>query len=299
MTHSAAILSFPASQPQAQELAKQAGLPWQRVELHHFPDGESKITLPESLPEKVFVYQSLDRPNQKLVDLILLAGGLKAQGVTSRILVAPYLCYMRQDKAFHSGEVISQRIIGQLLAAYFEGVLTVDAHLHRVKQLSDAIPCQHAVNVTATQPMAEFLHHAALPQPFLIGPDAESEQWVAEIAQYDHLDYRIATKIRLGDAQVRITLPKGAYHDRHIVLVDDVVSTGHTLLETISLLRAYSPASISVMVTHALFVGEALAQLTSAGVAHIWSCDSVIHPTNRIPLANMLAEQVHQIQRKI
>lgn len=285
------VLGFPEYEQQASQLAHAAKLPYAQVQIHHFPDGESQLFLPESLPKHLVVCRSLNNPNEKLVELMLVAASARKQGVETISLVAPYLCYMRQDKAFHPGEVVSQTLIGDLLATQFDHVLTVDAHLHRVHALSDAIPVQTAINVTATDPMAHFLQNHTN-NPFIIGPDSESEQWVASIAQHYNLDYCIASKKRFGDKEVEVVLPPADYNGRHIVIVDDVASTGKTLLATAQKLAHYKPSSISVLVTHALFVDNAISELQAAGINNIWSCDSIPHDTNSISLADFLAQQL-------
>lgn len=198
------ILGFPEYAAQTKRLAEAADLPWSILDIHHFPDGESQLKLPVTLPDQVILCRSLDHPNDKLVELLLAAQGARNLGAKKVSLVAPYLCYMRQDKAFHPGEVVSQKIMGQLLADHFDGVLTVDAHLHRIKHLQEAIPIQQAINITATAPMATFIQ-AQVQQPYLLGPDAESEQWVAAIAEPHHLDYGVAHKDRLGDRAMSLT----------------------------------------------------------------------------------------------
>lgn len=285
------VLGFPEYAQQASQLAEAAKLPYAHVQIHHFPDGESQLFLPESLPKHLIVCRSLNNPNEKLVELMLVAASARKQGVETLSLVAPYLCYMRQDKAFRPGEVVSQTLIGELLATQFDHILTVDAHLHRVHTLSEAIPVQKAINVTATDPMAHFLQNH-VNNPFLIGPDSESEQWVASIAQHYNWDYCIASKQRFGDKNVEVSLPSSDYHDRHIVIVDDVASTGKTLLATAQKLAHYKPSSISVLVTHALFVGKATSELYAANVSNIWSCDTISHETNSISLAQFLAKEL-------
>ncbi len=289
------VLGFPEYNQQASQLAHAAELPYAQVKIHHFPDGESQLFLPESLPKHIIVCRSLNDPNQKLVELMLVAASARKQGVKTISLVAPYLCYMRQDKAFHPGEVVSQTLIGELLATQFDHILTVDAHLHRVHTLSEAVPVQKAINVTATDPMAHFLQNK-VKNPFLIGPDSESEQWVASIAQHYKLDYCIASKKRSGDKEVKVVLPSADYHDRNIVIVDDVASTGKTLLATAQKLAQYKPSSISVLVTHALFVDDAMSELRAANVSNIWSCDTIIHSTNSISLADFLAKELQHFQ---
>lgn len=288
------VLAFPDSADQARELAGAAGLEFAAIDLHHFPDGESRIRLPDTLPAHVYIYRSLDRPNEKLIELLVAAATARDLGACSLGLVAPYLCYMRQDKAFHPGEAVSQRIIGDLLAGAFDELVTVDPHLHRVHRLEEAVPVKRALALSATDAMSHYLE-GRIDQPLLIGPDAESEQWVAAIARRRGLEYHVATKQRLGDRQVRVTLPAAAYEGRHVVLVDDVASTGHTLAAACSELARYRPASVTVMVTHALFVGDALQRIEAAGAGQIWSCDSIQHATNRIPLTDCLAQALQQL----
>ncbi|WP_289244814.1 ribose-phosphate diphosphokinase [Methylophaga sp. UBA678] len=288
------LLSFSDYEQQAKALAVVCGIPYDTVQLHRFPDGESQLTLPVNLAETVIVCRSLDDPNHKLVELMLTAQSLRQHGVKRIILVAPYLCYMRQDKAFHPGEVVSQTIVGHFLADLFDAVITVDSHLHRISELNEAIPLEQAINLTATQPMAEFIE-AHFTTPLLLGPDGESEQWVKEIATHFGFDYAVAHKQRLGDHNVVVTLPENDYARRNIIIVDDVASTGKTLLEAAKKLMPYQPASVSVLVSHALFIEDAIAQLNAAGVKQIYSCDSIPHQTNSVSLANILAKALQGV----
>ena len=288
------LLGFPDYATEARKLAGLLGLAYVQVEIHRFPDGESKLVLPTALPEQLVICQTLDRPNEKLVELLLAAAAAREMGAKSIILVAPYLCYMRQDKAFRPGEVVSQRIVGAFLADHFDAVITVDAHLHRISQLSQAIPLQQALNLNATETMGHFLRNCGQ-QTLLVGPDAESDQWVAAIAAHARLDYCIAHKHRRGDRDVDIKLPEYDFAGRDIVLIDDVASTGHTLEKAATALLQRNAASVSVLVTHALFVDDACCRLERAGVDNIWSCDSIPHPTNRLSLGPLLAAGLQQL----
>jgi len=289
LSDSCLLIGFPDYREAAQRLARAAGIPYAEALVHHFPDGETRLQLPESLPEYVVLCQTLDHPNSRLVELVLAAATARDLGARHITLVAPYLCYMRQDKAFHPGEAISQRIIGVLLSQWIDALITVDAHLHRVHRLKDAVPVNPAINLNATAVMSAFLGKQ-LDNPFLVGPDEESEQWVAAIARDRDFDYCIARKQRFGDQQVRISLPKADYRKRHIVLVDDVASTGRTLESATRALARFGPASIAVLVTHALFAGDAQERLHRAGVSHIWSTDAIPHASNTLHLDHLLAD---------
>jgi ribose-phosphate pyrophosphokinase len=285
------ILGFDDYENQSRRLAESLDISCRVIQCHHFPDGESKLTLPEGLPEHVIICRSLDQPNEKLVELLLAAKTARELGAKQLTLVAPYLCYMRQDKAFHPGEAISQPIIGNFIAGLFDNVITVDPHLHRIDHLEQAIPAKHAVTLSATYLMADYLREH-VDDPVLLGPDSESEQWVSAVAQPGRWDYGVCKKVRTGDKDVEITLPDMSLSGRSVVIVDDVASSGQTLAVAAKQCLSKKAGHVDVLVTHALFAGDAEARLVRAGVRNIWSTDSVAHESNVITLYGLLKDAV-------
>lgn len=282
------LLHFDEEEGFAARLARAAGLEPRAVARHRFPDGELKLTLPLPLPHSVFVLRSLHCPNEKLVELVLLAGAARAHGVRELTLVAPYLAYMRQDAAFNPGEAVSQAIVGKLLAERFDAVVTVDPHLHRSASLEHAVPARRAVALSAAPLIGDHLR-ARHPRPLLLGPDAESEQWVRAAAGRD-LDHGVCHKRRHGDRDVRIELPAVPLAGRDVVLVDDMASTGGTLAECARRALGAGAHRVDAAVTHALLGAEALAALRTAGVGEFLSTDTVPHPSNRIEVAGLIAQ---------
>lgn len=282
------VLGFPDYAPQAQALARALGVAYAEVELHRFPDGESRLRLPERLPERIVLCRSLNDPNAKLVELLLAADAARAGGARRLTLAAPYLCYMRQDMAFHPGEAVSQRSVGRWLAAQFDAVVTVDPHLHRVHALADAVPARHAVALSAAPLLGRYAatHFA---DALLLGPDAESAQWVAAAAAAGGLQSAVAGKRRSGDRSVVVSLPDVGVRGRSVVLIDDMASTGCTLARAAEALYAAGAADVHALVTHALFVDGAEARLREAGVRSLHSSDSIAHPSNAVALAELLA----------
>ncbi len=283
------ILAFPAYQILADRLAAETGYKVSPVAIHSFPDEESLVCLPPELPEHVIFFCSLDHPNEKLVQLGFAAATARELGAQHLTLVAPYLCYMRQDKAFLAGQAISQRIIGNWLGDWFDTIITVDAHLHRIRSLSDVIGPAKAFNLSAAQLWVDLLRQR-VDQPILMGPDQESRQWVKKIAEATGLDYAVAYKQRFGDRTVQIELPETSVADRTVILVDDVVSSGHTLAVIADLLKKTGAAHIECLVTHALFINSAEQLLNNSGIKQIISSDSIPHSSNGVYLAPLLAE---------
>ena len=123
------------------------------------------------------------------------------------MLLAPYLCYMRQDAAFHPGEAISQKVVGRLLAATVDRVITVDAHLHRTADIERVFPGIEADDLSAMPAIAEALRGERIdPATVVVGPDAESRPWVSDLAGRLGLRLAVAQKIRRGDRSVEIEL---------------------------------------------------------------------------------------------
>ena len=282
------LLHFDDEAGFAARLARAAGLEAKQVERHRFPDGELKLTLPVPLPASVTVLRSLHRPNEKLVELVLLADTARTLGATKLTLVAPYLAYMRQDKAFSPGEAVSQQVIGRLLGERFDVVVTVDPHLHRTSRLADAVPARQAIALSAAPLIGELLA-ARMPQPLLLGPDAESEQWVRTAAG-GRLDWAVCTKQRNGDHAVHVELPAVPFAGRHVVLLDDVASTGGTLVECARQLRERGAERVDAAVTHALLDAAAEARLADVGIRELISTDTVPHPSNRLGVAQLVAQ---------
>lgn len=296
----AQLLYLPEERAAAERLASACGMPAAELNSHRFPDQELRLTLPwaedQPLPETLVLYRSLDRPNDKLVELLLIARHAQSLGIPRLLLVAPYLAYMRQDIAFNPGEIVSQRIVGQFLAELFDGVITVDPHLHRISHLSEAIPLADAIALSGAPRLADLIGQRRQ-QPLLIGPDAESAQWVELAAARIGCDYAVCSKVRHGDRQVEVSLPPVDVSGRQVVLMDDVASSGRTLARACEQLLAAGAASVDVAVTHALFAGDALQEIHAAGVGEVWSTDCIAHPSNAIDMSPVLAEALLRLLR--
>jgi ribose-phosphate pyrophosphokinase len=290
-----AIHSLSHAIAHARLLAARLGTTAEEIGVHAFPDGEIRVTAGPAADVTV-VYAPLDRPNEKIVVLLLAADALRRGGARRLILVAPYLCYMRQDVAFRPGEAISQKVVGRLLASAFDRIVTVDAHLHRTPDIRDVFPGIESENLSAMPAMAEALRAAGFDATsVVVGPDIESEPWVRELAGRLALSHMVCAKTRRSDFQVDIKIPvPQRVAGRPVILVDDLVSSGGTLSACARALTASGVTEIDALVTHALFPPEAAAEFTRAGLRTVRSTTSVPHPSNAIGLDAVLAEALRR-----
>jgi len=291
MPEPTALLYFEDEAPAALRLAAAAGLVPQAIQRHRFPDGEIQLTLPTHLPPRVVLLRSLHHPGDKLTELLLAAPTARQLGAQQLSLVAPYLAYMRQDMAFAPGQAVSQRIVGAWLATLFDAVITVDPHLHRVATLAEAVPAQRTITLSAAPLLGAWIaqHRSGA---FLLGPDSESAQWVTQAAAAQGLAHAVCRKVRHGDHAVNIALPACDLRGQAVVLLDDVASSGHTLATATALALNAGAASVDVAVTHALLAGDALQRIHRAGAGQFWSTDSIVHASNVVPLAPLLAQAI-------
>ncbi len=294
----AAIYAFPEGKMQASALADELRMQLHSIECRSFPDGESLVRVPAEAAavETAILFRSLNEPNAKLVEILLAAAALRDNGAQRVMLVAPYFAYMRQDIAFRRGEAVSQRVLGQLIADHFDGLLTVDPHLHRVAALGEVVPGIAATTAPAAPALAAALNANLDPASLLIGPDRESHPWVQPIAELLGIEMIIAEKHRSGDREVRLILPEiERVRGRPAIIVDDLVSSGSTLIACAAQLRAAGAARIEAVATHCLADSTDLARLRAAGIERFRASDSVPGPAAMIPLATVLGNAVRTL----
>ncbi|MDJ0522884.1 MAG: ribose-phosphate diphosphokinase [Planctomycetota bacterium] len=285
----AVLFAFDEQADLGRRIARRLGWSFRGIDVHYFPDGESLVRLKGSPGRRpAAVLRSLDHPNQKLLEVIMALETVRREGATRRILVAPYVGYMRQDAIFRPGEALSQAVIGKLLGRCSERIVTVDAHLHRVSNLW-AIFRRPGSNLHAAPLFAPRLR--SLQDPLLIGPDEESAPWIAALASASRVKGVTARKKRQDDEHVAVKVPDGVrIKGRDLVFFDDVVSTGNTAIALAKVVRRKKPRSMRLFATHAVFAGDAEERIRAAGIEEIVSSNSISHPTNGVDLAGPLAE---------
>ena len=260
------------------------------ITLHQFPDEEIVIKIGSNVFERtLFFIAGLDRPNTKFLPLLFAAETARSLGASKIVLITPYLGYMRQDKVFETGQGITSTYFAKLISHYFDGLITIDPHLHRWHALSEIYDIPTHV-LHAADNIANWIHHH-IKNPVLIGPDAESMQWVEDIAQKANAPFLILEKNRKGDSNVEISIPNlEHYRGFTPVLVDDIISTGMTMINTIKQLNALKMPSPICIGVHAVFAGVAYETLLASGVDQIVTCNTIPHISNGIDINNNMID---------
>lgn len=289
------IYALPGSEKLAKKLAEWLPAPIGRLEIRYFPDGEAYVrahTNPKG--RSVILVADLSQPNRNFLPLIFAGDVMRDLGAIEVGLAAPYLPYMRQDKRFHDGEAISSASFARLVSASVDWMVTVDPHLHRRKSLSEI----YSIPTTAVHaaPLIGQWIAKTVGGALLVGPDGESEQWVKAVAETAGTPFIVLKKIRRGDRDVEVSVPDAErWSDRTPVLVDDIISTARTMIETVDHLNDAGLRPPICIGVHALFAGDAYEHLSNSGIDRIVTCNSVDHSSNTIDLSALIADGIRGI----
>jgi len=268
----------------ARRIARFLGVSSEIVEVHRFPDRETLVRVAPNPGRYAILVRSLDNPDAKLIETIFAADALRRAGSNRVTLVAPYLPYMRQDRVFHPGEPISQRVIGDLLGRCFDAVLTMEPHLHRVKSLTEIVA--HARSVNAAPAIARWIRSKDC---VVVGPDSESGLMAKSVAKILGSGFVVGKKNRIGDRSVSVRfgeMPKV----RRAVIVDDIASSGVTMAAAVRAVREAGIATVDAVIVHAIFAPGAIETIRRAGARRVVSCDTIAHETNAIRTASVFAD---------
>lgn len=275
----------------AQELSIEAG----RLEIRRFPDGEKYLRVLEEVKDQnVVVIQSIHHtPDELLFEYLLIVDTLKDLGARKVVGFIPYFAYARQDERFHPGEALSFKTVTKLMESVgTDEIFTIDMHQHRVLNSSEIfkIPSH---NLSAMSLLADYVKKAAkLQNPLVVGPDAEAEQWAKIAAERLQTDYDVFEKKRLGDERVEERPRRANAKGRDVLIVDDIISTGGTIVEALRIIFSQGARHVDVACTHPILASGALAKIQEAGAGDIVGTDTVPSPISYVSVAPLIAEEI-------
>tara|TARA_R110000751_G_scaffold14773_1_gene47702 strand:- start:5623 stop:6528 length:906 start_codon:yes stop_codon:yes gene_type:complete len=289
------LIPFPEMLSLAQALAPELGGELRHLDWHRFPDGESLLTLPGDLDgSDIALLATLRDPDRLALPLRFAATTAREMGARRVGLIAPYLGYMRQDRRFQVGQAVSAQLFAKFLGESFDWLMTVDPHLHRIARLDEVFPMP-TIRVASAPLLADWIR-ANLPDAVLLGPDSESQQWVAEVARLADRPYEVLRKTRTGDKSVEVSVPRSiTLHQGTPVILDDIASSGRTMVRAIERLAATGTRPPVCIIIHAVFAGSAYEDILAAGAAQVVTTDTIPHPSNGVSVATLVAHEMQSI----
>lgn len=291
------VIGGSTSEALAEKVAKELNFKAGGLEIRRFPDGEKYLrVLDEVKNEDVAVIESIHHtPDELLFEYLLIVDTLKDLGAKRVIGFIPYFAYARQDERFKPGEALSFRTVSKLMESVgTDEIFTIDMHQHRVLKSSEVfrIPSR---NLSAMPLLADYVKKTGtLQKPLVIGPDAEAEQWAKLAAERLETDYDVFEKKRFGDERVEIRPRKASAKGRDVLIVDDIISTGGTIVEASKILLSQGAKRVEVACTHPILAPGALEKIKAAGVQNVIGTDTVPSPISYVSVAPLIAEQVRR-----
>lgn len=284
------IIGGMSAQLLAVRIAKELGCKVSLCEFKSFPDGELYTRAVDDIKdEEVTIVQSI-RADSDLVCLLQLIDAVEEASETK--IVIPYLGYARQDKRFKPGEPISARAIARSIsfAGIVDNIYVFNLHNKAVLEYFDV----NAKELDASSLIGDYIAKREIAHPVIIGPDEGAKELAEAVAAPHGFDYDVLEKKRISGDEVRIKPKELRVEGKNVVIVDDIISTGGTIAEAASMLKAQDANEIYVACIHGLFVQNATLRMLNAGVEEIIATDTIESVFSAISVAKMVAEELKQ-----
>ena len=263
------VVGGSASQLLSKELARCLKAKLAKVEIRRFPDDECYVRIDDDLDDQeVFLVQTA-WPDKNIVELFLLQDAIKEFDVDSLTTVVPYFGYARQDKQFKPGEPISARALARLLQMNTDEFVTVDVHAPKVIDWFDNIS---AKNVAAYPEIGKYLKSKGI--ELILSPDEGRADNAKRVADVVNCEADFLVKERLDDETVKMTPKRLDVRGKKVAVVDDIISTGSTIIKAAEQLRKQNAAKIYAVCTHGVFAGNAIPKL-EAVCDDIYTTDTI------------------------
>ena len=283
------VIGGDSSSDLAKRIARKLKAPYIKTEKKVFPDGESKITI-NQIPKKsiVLVVQSTYPPvDTNLLELLSIVS--KVQKFSSKIFaIIPYMGYARQDREFLDGEIITIGVVGKLLkASGVKKVLTVDIHSKlALKELKIS-----SENVSAMEVLVKHFKKMKMKDPLVVSPDLGGKERAEKFSNLLKTDFIVLKKHRdRRTGKVNILSEKVDVKNSDLILVDDMISTGGSIVKATKFLKRHQCKRIFVACTHALLVNNAAKNIKNAGVSQIISTNTIPGDSAKVDVSKVISD---------
>jgi ribose-phosphate pyrophosphokinase len=295
------IIGGSSAQVFALKLAKESGIPLLKLDLRKFPDGERYIRVLGDVEGKtVDVVQSMYmQPDDFLFEYFLLVDNLRDIGASKIRGIIPYFAYARQDGRFNPGEAFSLKTVCKTIESVgTTEVYTIDLHLHRIESISSLFKIP-STNLTVVPDLARYIKkNVTMKNPAVIGPDEEAEQWAKVAAKELGADYDVLEKHRVTSdekgkfGEVDIKPRELSMKGRDVLIIDDIISTGGTIVQAIGVLKKNGVNKVYVATSHPVLVENALMRVLEAGAEMVIGSDTIPSPVSLVSAAPTVAKVI-------
>jgi len=285
------LVAGPASIYLAEKIAEITGLKLIKLEHKLFPDGESYIRFPEKVEgQDLVVIQGTHPPQDRhLVQAYFIAENAIDLGADSVSLIAPYLAYARQDKRFLEGEALSVKsVLRMLKAAGYGKIYTVNIHSPWIAEESP-IPL---INIHAEKAMGNYLKKLNIEKPIVVSVGKKGAEMASAVAEELDAEYIVAKSSRDRVTGRVVVELEQVQRLKNAIVVDDIISTGGTMVEVVKALKGMGAEKIYVACVHALMIGKASEKILNAGAEEIIASDTIPSEYSKYSVAEVLAEEV-------
>lgn len=268
------------------------------IEERTFPDGELQPRLLKERPAEIsiliFRKKRSETINDYLINFFLLSRKLK--DISKKVIgIMPYFPYARQDKIFRKGEPFSAKYIAELIEKNIDIFITVNSHEHREKNSQlFSIP---VFNLSVFKLLAQKIKEFKLKNTLVIGPDKESKKYVDEFVKSFESQYLIFSKKRdLRTGKIRLIQKKLDLRDKNLIIVDDIISSGGTIIGIIRLAKKFKAKTVSLAFVHGLLIGNAIRKIKEFKPLKMISTNTIENP---FEIIEIVPEIAHLLKNKI
>jgi len=286
-----AVIAGSASKDLGKRIARRLKAPYVEAKTRVFPDGESKITFGR-IPKNsgILVVQSTYPPvdTNLLQALSIISQAKKASSKIYAII--PYIGYARQDRQFLTGEVITMSIVAKMLqAAGAKKIVVVDIH-SKIALNHFKIPKE---NVSAIPELAKYFKKMKLKNALVVSPDIGGALRAKQFANLLNIDFITLKKSRdRKTGKVQIQSSKVDVHGKDLIMIDDIISTGGSIIKATQFLKKQKCKRVFVACTHGLFIGDAINKIKKAGVTQIISTNTIPRSTSKVDISGVIVESI-------
>jgi ribose-phosphate pyrophosphokinase len=283
------IISDEQNSPLAKKISLDLHAEYKNIELRIFADGESKIRLDNMAKKNCIIIHSTYPPtDQHLMQLFMIMYKCKEDGAKDICVVSPYLAYTRQDKVFVDGEIITIKLVGKILACLgITKLITIDSHKPNALNYSFA-----TIDLTAIPSLSSYVkHNLTMNNPIVISPDEGGIERAKKFAGLINANSLSLVKTRdrfTGDVSISL-LDQGPLKNCDALIVDDMISTGASIMKTIELLKKYHIGNVYAICTHALLLDDAKQKLLNAGIKEVISTNSIPNEFAKVDLSSVIS----------